>query len=228
MRSLLVLVLALCGSGCDAANPADRADALATLEDSGSDGGPVDAARAASLDAHCVQNEPDPDRTVRCSTCNPACDLTREQPRSAEPPAPGLEYDESLDGLRLAQGADGAYLPEGRHERIHDGTIGCDPRSHHPIWQTLDYALELPEGTSVDFELRGAWSMTALSSAMPIVVPARAAVGQFEVGAAFLTADVSAELPFLSITVVLHASPDGTRSPVFHHYDLRDVCLPVG
>ncbi len=233
-RHSLVLVRALLGvlltiGGCntaeapDASAPDPRVRRDAALDASPFDAGPVDAHRAP--DAFCAQTEPDPDRSVQCSLCEPQCLVTREQPREGDTFDDEVELDATLGGLRLTQAEDGTYASEGRHERTHDSTISCDPLRDIVIWDTLRYEVGLPEGTSVDVELRGASSVSSIATVSPVIVPLRTGVGQLDVSDALLFEHGPSSPPYLSITVVLHASADGLRTPLFHHYDLRHTCV---
>ncbi|MBN8615789.1 MAG: hypothetical protein J0L92_34670 [Deltaproteobacteria bacterium] len=223
--SLLVALLSI--AGCDTADAPDASAPDARLERDAApfDAGPIDAHRVV-LDAFCAQQEPDPDRSVQCSLCEPRCLLTREQPREGDTFDEGVELDASLGGLRLTRESDGSYVAEGRLERTHDGSIACDPLTEFTYWETLGYEVDLPAGTSIDVELRGATSASAIPGTSPVIVPLSTGVGELAVSDALLAADRPMYPPFLSITVVLHASADALRTPLFHHYDLRHSCLP--
>lgn len=175
-------------------------------------------------DAWCGQTEPDPSMTVQCSPCEPWCFLTRELPGLGDPADPALEYDEP-GGVRLALGVDGRHVAEGRHRTIHDGTRTCDPLRDWLEWRSLDYRAEIPEGTSIDFELRTARSVAELERATAVVVHASSGLGTIAPSDEFLLAGAPTSLPYLSVTVVLRASADGARTPVLFHYDLRYTCV---
>ncbi|MFO0711330.1 MAG: hypothetical protein U0353_15885 [Sandaracinus sp.] len=224
----LLLLLAL-APGCEGSGSPDASapDARVIRDAARPDVGPLDAFVASGPDATCGQTEPDPDRTVQCSPCDPTCFVTREQPRAGQPAGEGLEHDATLDGVRLAHAASGSgYVAEGRHERVHDGTLSCDPRTSLSEWRTIDYDVEIPAGTAIDFELRVASSEAALATAMPATVPAMQGHGVIDVAFALLTSGAPTSGPFFSVTVVLHASADGSASPVLRRYDLRYSCVP--
>ncbi len=228
------LLLALGLVGCDAGPPdAGALDAAldarsardAARSDTG-DTGPVDAFAPGAPDAVCAQTEPDPDRTLQCSPCEPQCFVARDQPRAGTPAGPDLEYDADRGGARLAQGPGGLFVTEARHERVFDGTASCDPITSLSTWRRIDYQVELPAGTGIDFELRLANSEAALATAPAAVVAARDGVGEIDVTSALLLTGGPTSGPYFSVTVVFHASADGMSSPVLHHYDLRFGCLP--
>lgn len=226
-RSAFLFVVAAVGTfGCGETGVPDAGalDARASRDAPRSDSA-LDAFTPSAEDAWCGQTEPDPDRTVQCSPCEPRCFLTREQPGPGDLAGEELEHDATAGGVRLRLGTDGRHVPEGRHERVHDSSLTCDPRTDVPYWRTLPYSVLVPEGTSLDFELRSASSEAALGSATPAVVRAVSGFGEIPVAEALLTTGGMTSGSFLSVTAVLHASPDGARSPVLHHYDLRYTCV---
>ena len=226
MRRGLVLLPIAVILGCSEPAPVEPDAFRVTRDAAPFDIGPVDAFALGAPDAFCGPTPPDPDRTVTCSPCEPRCYLTREQPGPGDPLEDGLEHDLVVNGVRLSEGSDGHYVPEGRHVRVHDSTLTCDPLTELPSWDTIDYDVEIPAGTSIDFELRAASSAAALPSATAAVVHATSGHGSFDASAALVMAGAPVSLPFLSITVVLRASADGTQTPVFLRYDLRHQCLP--
>jgi hypothetical protein len=223
-------VLSLCGAlGCSQEAPADASapDARPTRDAAPFDAGPIDAFVSGPLDAFCGPTEPDPDRTVTCSPCEPRCYLTREQPGPDDPAGDGLEHDLLVNGVRLSRGSDGRYVAEGRHERVYDATLSCDALTELPGWDRLDYDVEIPPGTTLDFELRVASTLAALGSASPVIVHASTGHGTLDVTAALLTSGGPTAGMFLSITAVLHASADRSLTPVLVRYDLRYTCDPT-
>jgi hypothetical protein len=219
-RLLAISLLFVTGVGCDSTAPSSARDAAIVRRDAPTtDVGLVDA-YSPLLDALCFQSEPDPDRAVTCSLCEPRCFRTRDQPRESGPAAGGLEYDETLGGLRLPREADGTFVSAGRHQRVHDTTVTCDPLLDTAHWTFLDYQIDVPAGASADFELRAASSLAGIAGATPVVIPAVSGVGHVDLDASgFPVIGL-----YLSVTVALHASPDGTESPVLHHYDLEYTC----
>lgn len=226
MRRGLVLLPIAAILGCSEPAPVEPDAFRVTRDAAPFDIGPVDAFALGAPDAFCGPTPPDPDRTVTCSPCEPRCYLTREQPGPGDPLEDGVEHDLVVNGVRLSQGSDGHYVPEGRHARVHDSTLTCDPLTELPAWETIDYDVEIPAGTSIDFELHTASSTAALASARPALVHATSGHGSFDATTALLSAGATVSQRFLSITVVLHASADGTQTPVFLRYDLRHQCLP--
>lgn len=225
---LSVLALTLGSLGCGQEGPPDPGvpDARLSRDAAPFDAGPVDAFVSDPADAFCGPTEPDPDRTVTCSPCEPRCYLTREQPGPGDPLEDGIEHDLLVNGVRLSEGADGRYVAEGRHVRVHDSTLTCDPLTELPAWDELDYDVEIPAGTAIDFELRVASSVAELASAPAATVPASSGHGSFDVSTALLSSGGSVSGPYLSITVVLRASADGSATPVLLRYDLRFQCVP--
>jgi len=178
------------------------------------------------LDASCGQNEPVPMTTVQCSPCERNCFVTREMPGPGDLTGDDeLEHDAGSGGIRLAAGPEGRYAAEGQRRSVHDSTDRCDPRTELTYWRTLEYEVELPEGTSVDFEVRTGNSEAALLAATPLVLRATSGRVAVPLDTALIAAGGLASSPFLSITTVLRASPDGARSPVLRHYDLRFACV---
>lgn len=229
-ESLVLVMLGLLGCGepgPPAPIPADARVSRDAAPIDGSDGGPPDAFVASvsdsGRDAWCGQTEPDPSMTVQCSGCEPWCFLTREQPGLGDQADEDLEYDEA--GVRLALGADGRHVADGRHRTVHDATPYCDPRRDWLDWRSLDYRVDLPEGTSIDFELRTASSVAGLDRATAAVVHASPGFGVIRPSDELRGAGAPTSLPYLSVTAVLHASADGTRTPVLFHYDLRYHCV---
>jgi hypothetical protein len=224
----LGVLLSLCGVlGCSQEAPADASapDARVSRDAAPFDAGPIDAF-VSGLDAFCGQTEPDPDRTVTCSPCEPRCYRTREEPGPGDPVGDGLEHDLLVNGVRLSRGSDGRYVAQGRHERVYDATLSCDALTELPLWDRLDYDVEIPPGTAIDFELRVASSLADLAAAPAATVPARSGHGSFDVSVALASSGSLASLRYLSITAVLRASADGTQSPVLQRHDLRFLCVP--
>jgi hypothetical protein len=223
----LVLTLSLGVLGCSQEAPADASapDARVTRAAAPFDAGPIDAFVIGPIDAFCGQTEPDPDRTVTCSPCEPHCYLTREQP-GPDDLGEGLEHDLLVNGVRLSRGSDGRYVAEGSHERVYDATLSCDPLTELPVWDRLDYDVEIPPGTTIDFELRAASSLAELPAAPTATVPARSGYGSFDVSFALASSGSIVSLWYLSIPAVLRASADGTQTPVLRRHDLRFLCLP--
>ena len=229
---LSVLLAMLAASGCSTPDE-DLVDARALRDTARSDRaetGTLDAFSPGStdsgLDASCGQTEPVPMTTVQCSPCAPRCFVTREMPGPGDLTSEDqLEHDAGSGGLRLAAGADGRYPAQGQRRSVQDSARRCDPRTELTYWRTFEYEVELPEGTSVDFEVRTGNSEAARLAATPLVLratPGRVAV---PLDTALIAAGGLASSPYLSITAVLRASPDGARSPTLHHYDLRFTCV---
>jgi len=196
--------------------------------------GPVDGeatdaftpgASDAGRDASCAQTERDPPEPGQCGPGGAQGVRTRESPGPGGLADEGLEYDAARGGVQLARGTDGRHIGPGRHRSVHDGTRTCDPLTEWPYWRTLDYDVEIPEGTSLEFELRTARAEAALGAALPAIVRATSGHGVIDVSEELRRAGVDSSGPYLSVTTVLRASADGTRSPILFHYDLRYVCM---
>lgn len=225
MRRCLVL-LPIAALGCTEPAPVEPDAFRVTRDAAPFDVGPVDTFVLGAPDAFCGPTEPDPDRTVTCSPCEPRCYLTREQPGPGDPLEDGLEHDLVVNGVRLSRGSDGRYVAEGRHVRVYDSTLSCDPLTELPHWDQLDYDVEIPAGTAIDFELRVAGTVAELASAPMATVPARSGAGSFDMRVALASAGGLVSSPYLSITTVLRASADGAQTPVLRRHDLRFQCVP--
>lgn len=212
--------------GCTEPAPVEPDAFRVTRDAAPFDIGPVDAFVVGPADAFCGPTEPDPDRTVTCSACELRCYVTREQPGPGDPLEGGLEHDLVVNGVRLSQGSDGRYVAEGRHERVYDSTLSCDSLTEFPHWDQLDYDVDIPPGTSIDFELRVANTAAELPAAWTSTVPARSGAGSFDMGVALASSGGVVSRPYLSITTVLRASADGAQTPVLRRLDLRFQCVP--
>ena len=229
---VLAMLVAMLAASCSAPDE-DLVDARTLRDTARSDRpetGTLDAFSPGSsdsgLDASCGQTEPVPMTTVQCSPCAPQCFVTREMPGPGDLTSEDqLEHDASSGGLRLAAGADGRYPAQGQRRSVHDSAGRCDLPTELTYWRTFEYEVELPEGTSVDFEVRTGNSEAALLAATPLVLRESSGRVAVPLDTALIAAGGLASSPYLSITAVLRASPDGTRSPVLRHYDLRFTCV---
>lgn len=145
-RAVAASLLVLTTMGCDSAGPSDARDAEIVRRDAPAFDTATDA-YPPPIDAFCVQNEPDPDRAVVCSACEPRCFRMREQPRESGPAGGGLAYDETRAGLVLPHEADGSFVSEGRHQRVHDTAVTC-ASTEIAHWTLLLYQLDIPSGAS--------------------------------------------------------------------------------
>lgn len=131
-------------------------------------------------------------------------------------------YSASATGL-----CDGwMYDPSGSYVRVYDTRSVC-ALNERPAWGSLSFNVNTPVGTRIDFELRAADDPAGLAAATPVVVSTPPAVSPVNIEARFIAAGQPVGKSVMSVTAVLRASPDLSRTPTLYDFSLDYTCVPA-
>jgi hypothetical protein len=118
------------------------------------------------------------------------------------------------------------YPASGSYWRDYDSTLYCTA-TERPDWNELTWEIaELPEGTSVRWELRTATTAAGIEAATPVTFTTPPTTPPVDVGTRLTNAGQSNFLPHLRVTAVLLSNSTRTATPVLRSFELRYNCIP--
>jgi hypothetical protein len=138
----------------------------------------------------------------------------------------------SNTGIRWIPSTGRTMCPRGVYRRTFDGQCGA---GEAPRWGQFNFSSNVPQGTSIEFEVRIANTEPELATAPPIRLP-NAPQGvttmpvSMDVGAIIRARRPDLVLDgrrYMQLTAYLNPSPDGTSAPILVSTETQFTCMPV-
>jgi alpha-tubulin suppressor-like RCC1 family protein len=138
----------------------------------------------------------------------------------------------SNTGIRWMPSTGRTMCPRGVYRRTFDGQCGA---GEAPRWGQFNFSSNVPQGTSIEFEVRIANTEPELATAPPIRLP-NAPQGvttmpvSMDVGAIIRARRPDLVLDgrrYMQLTAYLNPSPDGTSAPILVSTETQFTCMPV-
>lgn len=125
------------------------------------------------------------------------------------------------------------YSPMASYWHDYDSTLTCTI-DERPVWGTLNYTLDIPAGTRVQFTLTASDDPTMLATATPVATftvnpPATgtAVTGSRNVDTLLAAAGIQPNLRYLRVNVTLFADSTLMYSPALQAMSLDYTCIPA-
>jgi len=102
--------------------------------------------------------------------------------------------------------------------------VGSSGALKRPVWGNLEWDVNTPAGTSIQWQIRSAQTAAGLATATPVTINTPPTVSPVSVDTLLRNAGKVTSLPYLRVTALLNPTADGLTGPTLRGFSFRYTC----